>query len=138
MALGRVLPHKGLETTIDALTNDEALHVVGPAPDDAYAAFLQQRARGKQVTFHGCLPRHDVQQMLRSTSGLVSASTHRLYDGRRIEQPELLGLVLCEALRDGTLPVASDVPAFVEVMTAIGLGDWTRYERFGAELGLEI
>ena len=134
MALGRVLPHKGLETTIDALTNDEALHVVGPAPDDAYAAFLQQRARGKQVTFHGCLPRHDVQQMLRSTSGLVSASTHRLYDGRRIEQPELLGLVLCEALRDGTLPVASDVPAFVEVMTAIGLGDWTFAEGDAAAL----
>jgi glycosyltransferase involved in cell wall biosynthesis len=63
--------------------------------------------------------------MLADTSGLVSASTHHLFDGRRIEQPELLGLVLCEALRDGTLPVASDVPAFVEVMTAVGLGDWT-------------
>ncbi len=125
VALGRVLPHKGLETTIDALSGDEVLHVVGPAPDEAYATFLRQRAGGKHVRFHGCLPRPDVQQMLRSTSGLVSASTHRLYDGRRIEQPELLGLVLCEALRDGTLPVASDVPAFVEVMTAIGLGDWT-------------
>lgn len=125
MALGRVLPHKGLETTIDALAPDDVLHVVGPSPDREYASFLQTRAHGKRVVFHGCLARPDVQLLLRATSGLVSASTHVLFDGRRIEQPELLGLVLCEALRDGTLPVASNVPAFVEVMNALGLGDWT-------------
>lgn len=134
MALGRVLPHKGLETTIDALAPDDALHVVGPAPDDAYAAFLRGRAAGKRVQFHGCLPRLEVQRMLASTRGLVSASTHRLFDGRRIEQPELLGLVLCEALRDGTLPITSDVPAFVEVMTAVGLGEWTFPEGDAAAL----
>jgi glycosyltransferase involved in cell wall biosynthesis len=125
LALGRVLPHKGLETTIDALPADDALHIVGPSPDDAYAAFLRERARGKQVHFHGCLPRPDVQRLITEASGLISASTHHLFDGRRIEQPELLGLVLCEALRDGTLPVASDVPAFVEVMGAVGLAEWT-------------
>src|SRR6185295_18828738 len=69
--------------------------------------------------------RPDVQRLITEASGLVSASTHQLFDGRRIEQPELLGLVLCEALRDGTLPVASDVPAFVEVMGAVGLAEWT-------------
>jgi glycosyltransferase involved in cell wall biosynthesis len=125
VALGRVLPHKGLETTIDALAPGDVLHVVGPSPDTAYADFLQQRARGKDVVFHGSLPRSDVQQLLKGAGGLVSASTHYLFDGRRIEQPELLGLVLCEALRDGTLPIASDVPAFVEVMTALGLDAWT-------------
>jgi glycosyltransferase involved in cell wall biosynthesis len=129
VALGRVLPHKGLETTIDAVTGDEILHIVGPAPDDGYAAFLRERARHKQVRFHGCLPRPEVQQLLKATTGLVSASTHQLFDGRRIEQPELLGLVLCEALRDGTLPVASDVPAFREVMGAVGLDDWIFHER---------
>jgi glycosyltransferase involved in cell wall biosynthesis len=125
VALGRVLPHKGLETTIDALDRDDVLHVVGPAPDDAYEAFLRTRARGKAVRFHGRLPRADVRALIAGTNGLVAASTHRLFDGRRIEQPELLGLVLCEALRDGTLPVASNVPAFAEVMGAVGLSDWT-------------
>jgi glycosyltransferase involved in cell wall biosynthesis len=125
LALGRVLPHKGLETTIDALSPDEALHIVGPSLDETYAAFLRERAAGKRVHFHGCLPRPDVQRLITEASGLISASTHHLFDGRRIDQPELLGLVLCEALRDGTLPVASDVPAFVEVMGAVGLGDWT-------------
>jgi glycosyltransferase involved in cell wall biosynthesis len=129
MTLGRVLPHKGLETTIDALAAGDVLHVVGPSPDREYAAFLQRRAGGRRVIFHGSLPRPDVQRMLKTSSGLVSASTHVLFDGRRIEQPELLGLVLCEALRDGTLPVASDVPAFVEVMHALGLDDWTFAER---------
>jgi glycosyltransferase involved in cell wall biosynthesis len=128
-ALGRVLPHKGLETTIDALAPADHLHVVGPQPDEEYLDFLKKRARKRNVAFHGCLPRADVQQLLRKTSGLVSASTHVLFDGRRIEQPELLGLVLCEALRDGTLPIASDVPAFVEVMTTLGLSDWTFVER---------
>ena len=128
LALGRVLPHKGLETTIDALTSEDVLHVVGPAPDEQYSAFLRERARRKQVRFHGCLPRPEVQQLFKAATGLVSASTHRLYDGRQIEQPELLGLVLCEALRDGTLPVSSDVPAFREVMGTVGLSDWTFHE----------
>ena len=125
LALGRVLPHKGLETTVEAIDAEDVLHIVGPSPDETYAAFLRERARGKQVHFHGCLPRPEVQQLITEASGLVSASTHQLFDGRRIEQPELLGLVLCEALRDGTLPVASNVPAFVEVMGAVGLADWT-------------
>jgi glycosyltransferase involved in cell wall biosynthesis len=125
LALGRVLPHKGLETTIDALGPEDELHIVGPEPDDAYAAFLRARAQHKQVRFHGRLPRVDVQQLLGRATALISASTHRLFDGRRIEQPELLGLVLCEALRDGTLPVASDVPASREVMGAVGLCEWT-------------
>jgi glycosyltransferase involved in cell wall biosynthesis len=128
-ALGRVLPHKGLETTIGALAADDRLHIVGPQPDDEYLGFLRQRAGGKNVVFHGCLPRADVQHLLRCTRGLVSASTHLLFDGRRIDQPELLGLVLCEALRDGTLPIASDVPAFVEVMATLGLAEWTFAER---------
>lgn len=125
VALGRVLPHKGLETTIGALAPDDTLHIVGPQPDEEYLGFLRERASQKNVVFHGCLPRADVQQMVTRTRGLVSASTHVLFDGRRVEQPELLGLVLCEALRDGTLPIASDVPAFVEVMTTLGLADWT-------------
>ncbi|MEQ1756763.1 MAG: glycosyltransferase [Vicinamibacterales bacterium] len=128
LALGRVLPHKGLETTIDALEPDEVLHIVGPAPDDAYASFLRERGRDKHVQFHGCLPRADVRQLIKQTTGLISASTHQLFDGRLIEQPELLGLVLCEALRDGTLPVASDVPAYREVMGSVGLTDWTFHE----------
>jgi glycosyltransferase involved in cell wall biosynthesis len=134
LALGRVLPHKGLETTIDALSAEDALHIVGPSPDDSYSTFLRERAQGKQVHFHGCLPRPDVQELITEASGLISASTHHLFDGRRIEQPELLGLVLCEALRDGTLPVASDVPAFVEVMGAVGLADWTFREGDAAAL----
>jgi glycosyltransferase involved in cell wall biosynthesis len=134
LALGRVLPHKGLETTIDAVTADDVLHIVGPTPDEEYSAFLRHRARGKPVRFHGCLARPDVQQLLEETTGLISASTHQLFDGRRIEQPELLGLVLCEALRDGTLPVASDVPAFREVMGAVGLQDWTFHEGDAAGL----
>lgn len=128
IALGRVLPHKGLETTIDALPPESTLDVVGPTPDEAYLAFLRTRAQGKPVQFHGCLPRADVGRLLRQSTALVSSSTHRLYDGRRIEQPELLGLVLCEALRDGTLPVASDVPASVEVMTLLGRREWTYLE----------
>ncbi len=128
LALGRVLPHKGLETTIDALEPGDELDVVGPAPDDTYAAFLRNRARDKQVRFHGCLPQASVQQLLKTSTALVSSSTHHLFDGRRIEQPELLGLVLCEALRDGTLPVASDVPAYREVMSTVGLEEWTFQE----------
>jgi glycosyltransferase involved in cell wall biosynthesis len=138
VALGRVLPHKGLETTIDALGGDDVLHVVGPATDAAYEAFLRERARGKAVHFHGRLPRADVRSLIAEADGLVAASTHRLFDGRRIEQPELLGLVLCEALRDGTLPVASNVPAFAEVMGAVGLSDWTFPEGNSAALRAEM
>jgi glycosyltransferase involved in cell wall biosynthesis len=41
-----------------------------------------------------------------------------------VEQAELLGLAVLEAVCAGVLPITSDVPAFVEIMNALGLQEW--------------
>ncbi|MDQ6700975.1 MAG: hypothetical protein M3Z36_12415 [Acidobacteriota bacterium] len=53
-AVGRVLPHKGFEITIDALPSAAELFIVGPMNlDHDYDGLLRQRAAGKLVTFPG-------------------------------------------------------------------------------------
>ena len=54
---------------------------------------------------------------------LIASSHHRLYDGHVVEQAELLGLVIFEALALNTLPITSNIAPFREVMAKLGLTD---------------
>ena len=129
-ALGRVLPHKGFEVTIAALPAGSGLDVLGPLDRDApYGDHLRQTARGRDVQFHGAVPLPTRDTTLRHARAVVASSTHRLFDGTVIEQPELLGLVLLESLALGTLPIASDIPSFREIMEQLGLEAWLYPER---------
>ncbi|MDQ6700974.1 MAG: hypothetical protein M3Z36_12410 [Acidobacteriota bacterium] len=47
----------------------------------------------------------------------------------KLAQAELLGLVILEALAQFCLPIASDLPPFVEVMENLGLGAWIYPQR---------
>jgi len=122
--VGRVLPHKGYEVAIDALTADEQIVHVGQPGLPEYRAFLNRRAAGKQVAFEGILDESGRRGAVRSTRALIACSRDVLHDGVRIEQAELFGLVVLEAVASGVLPVTSDIPPFVEVMDGMSLSEW--------------
>ncbi|RMF42630.1 MAG: glycosyltransferase [Planctomycetota bacterium] len=131
IAVGRLLPHKGFEVTINGLPSAWHLDVVGPSSGDSvYERYLQDLARNKgNVTLHGFQSEETRRNLVASADVLIASSCHRLYDGKRIEQAELFGLVLLEAVASGTLAVASDIPSFREVMTTLGLDDFLYEER---------
>lgn len=124
VAVGRCLPHKGFDITVQALPRDLSLTVVGNLElDVAYSAFLREAACGRNVTFAGSLDHQEKKSLLMASRFLVASSTHHAYDGKVYTQVELLGLVIFEALAHRTLPITSDIPSFSEVMKALELDD---------------
>lgn len=123
-AIGRMLPHKGYEVAIEALRPAEELIHIGPPGSGSYLDDLRSAAAGKRVVFNGFLDEQRKLEWLRSCDALLACSRQRRADGVRVEQAELLGLVVLEAVCAGVLPVTSDVPPFVEIMDALGLGAW--------------
>lgn len=50
--VGRLMPHKGIDILIDALSGEAELEIVGQADDQRYLEQLKTLARGKRVTFN--------------------------------------------------------------------------------------
>jgi glycosyltransferase involved in cell wall biosynthesis len=133
-AVGRVMPHKAFEVTIEALPENTCLHLIGPARDDTYDDFLHRVPTLGKVVFIGEITEAAKLATMDACEVLVTSSSYELHDGRRIDQPELLGLVLLEAVARGVLPVASDIPPFRRIMEDIGLADFLYPERDVAKL----
>ncbi len=124
IAIGRLLPHKGLEHTIRAIAPIDTLHIAGDSDDEQYKAYLKQLAVGKNVIFHGKVTQPAMDSLLAAADVLVASSHHTFYDGRTTGQPELLGLVLLEAISAGLPVIASSIPAFKHVMNDTGFADF--------------
>jgi glycosyltransferase involved in cell wall biosynthesis len=122
-SVGRILAHKGFEVTIAGIPKDCELTVVGPRYDKAYWRFIESHRGGKMVTFVGAVSEARKREIVMEADALIASSHHRLYDGREIEQAELLGLVIFEALAQSTLPITSDIAPFREVMSKLDLTD---------------
>jgi len=108
--------------------------VGNPDLDADYSKLLHQTANGKQVQFLGPLAEDAKGRVLADSDVLIASSCVSLYNGKKIEQAELLGLVLIEAVAAGVLPIASDVPPFPEVMEHLGLAEYVYPQRDGAAL----
>ncbi len=139
VAIGRLLPHKAFEIAIDAVGGmgaDASLSIVGPpSGDHAYERHLRSRARrGGNSRITGLLPDAERDLLLARSDVLVANSSHLTWAGKRLDQPELLGLVILEAVASGVLPIVSDIPSFREVATALGLEEWIYPERDVAAL----
>ncbi|MEI9974596.1 MAG: glycosyltransferase family 4 protein [Ignavibacteriota bacterium] len=139
VSIGRVMPHKGFEHTIRALPPDCELRIVGPhAIDDQYFEYLRRDSLDRRVQFLGAVSDEEKSSAIWESDLLVASSCHNLYDGRRIEQAELLGIVLFEALASGTVPVSSNIGPFVEVMSNLGLNEFVYREGDSSDLALRI
>jgi glycosyltransferase involved in cell wall biosynthesis len=134
IAIGRLLPHKAFEVAIDAvagLASSVSLTIVGPSSGDAaYERYLAARAgRSRNCHVAGYLDDAARINALARADVLLANSAHLTYSGKRLDQPELLGLVIMEAIAHGVLPIASDIPSFREICEHLGLEQWLYPER---------
>ncbi len=114
--LGRLLPHKGVEHLIEALPDGAHLSVVGRVHDSEYVKFLQKRATGRHVEFVADASDDLVVDLLSSAQALVLPSVYEDFRGRRQELPELVGLVLLEAMACGTTVICTRAGGMPEIV----------------------
>ncbi|QSJ18557.1 glycosyltransferase family 4 protein [Nostoc sp. UHCC 0702] len=130
VCVGRLLPHKGFEVAIDALSKDDTLVIIGPdSEDDSYKKFLQMKAKGKNVHFTGEILLTDKDKIISESVALIANSSSVTYHQRTFEQSELLGLVVIESILNNTLPITSSQPALKEIMTVLKLNELVYTER---------
>lgn len=117
--VGRMLPHKRPDFLVESWTSgDPVLRLVGSCPDASFLKKLQGGFEGKPIEIFQDAPGELRDRLIAESLGLIAPSSIEP------EQSELLGLVIFEALQCGTIPVASSIPSYLEVMEALGLGDW--------------
>jgi glycosyltransferase involved in cell wall biosynthesis len=139
VAIGRLLPHKAFEIAIDAVAGIDSaatLTIIGPSSGDtAYEQHLATlAARTVNCRVAGFLDDAARTETLTQADVLLANSAHVTYTGKRLDQPELLGLVILEAIANGVLPICSDIPSFREICEALGIERWLYPERDSAAL----
>jgi glycosyltransferase involved in cell wall biosynthesis len=114
--VGRLLPHKGIDTLIQAMPADLKLIICGTAYDDAYHDHLRSLAAGKAVDFVTGADDKHLLGLYQSAIATVLPSVYRDYRGVFQRAPELLGLTLLESMACGTPPVCSRVGGMPELI----------------------
>lgn len=129
--VGRILPHKGIDTLIKSLDGRMQLRVVGQVLDEAYLADLKRLSAGKNVEF-----RHDVTvdgqlvEEYQSAGVIVLPSVYRDMYGRETLVPELLGQTLLEGMACETPAITTKVASLPEIVRdgtdgfVVPPGDW--------------
>jgi glycosyltransferase involved in cell wall biosynthesis len=120
--VGRLTPHKGVDRLLEALPEGARLTCVGSAAHTRHAAErdypqrLRRLADGRAVRFAGAVPDAELPLLHRRARVLVLPSVHRTCYGREVALPELLGLVVLEAMASGTPVVCSRVGGLPEIV----------------------
>lgn len=139
ISVGRVLPHKSFEIAIDACHKNEQFIIVGPLQKNSdYQKYLNLRAKFKDVTFTGTINSSEKKKLISESFVLLVNSSEITYNQEVFEQSELLGLVILEAIINGTLPITSDQSALQEVMIELELGDLIYKQRNVKDLRKKI
>lgn len=115
--VGRISAHKGIEVLIEALPSGAELIVCGEILDTEYAAHLRELAKGRRVDFLPPATDVEVSELYASATVSVLPSVLKDFRGVRHEHPELLGLVLLEAMWHSTPVVASMVGGVAEIVS---------------------
>jgi len=116
--IGRITPHKGIDVLINALPSGVPLEIHGRAYHAEYLARLHALAVGKRVEFHTHSSDDDLRSALSRATALVLPSVYTDCFGGSHRLPELLGLVLLEAMATGTPVVCTDVGGMPEIVSA--------------------
>jgi glycosyltransferase involved in cell wall biosynthesis len=108
--------HKGVEHLIDAIGAGQRLHVVGRPYDQAYLAFLRDKARGKPVVFEHDVDDASLVERYRRAAVSVLPSVATDYRGVVTGHAELFGLAAAEAMACGTAAIVTDTASLPEVV----------------------
>ena len=114
--VGRLTPHKGVDVLIEALPSDAGLTVVGPIHEKDYFEHLRALALGKDVEFQVNLDDDELCGLYGNARALILPSVELDWRGRHHPAPELLPLVVLEAMYCGVPVVASNVGGILEVV----------------------
>lgn len=113
LSIGRILPHKGFERLIRAVSSNIEIKIIGSIYDNDYYTFLLDLAKGKKIKFLTGLSDRQVKEELSKAALYVHPSTNLDYKGNFHSKAELLGLAPLEALSMGC-------PTFVSNTCALG------------------
>jgi glycosyltransferase involved in cell wall biosynthesis len=119
--VGRLLPHKGVDTLIRAIRPrtvqpELPLTIIGPKLHDGYFAELQSLAAGKPIGFRTEASDDVVIDAYRNALCVVLPSVYRDMYGNETRVPELLGQTLLEAMACGTPAICTDVASMPEIV----------------------
>lgn len=114
--VGRLLPHKGVDTLIRALPAGLALEVIGPASHERYVRDLHGMAEGRRVTFRHDCSDGDIIDAYRHALCVVLPSVYDDMYGAHSAVPELLGQTLLEGMACGVPGVTTRVASLPEVV----------------------
>jgi glycosyltransferase involved in cell wall biosynthesis len=115
IAVGRLLPHKGIDRILRALPPDLPLTLVGRPYDRHYAKLLARLARGKRVAFVTGADDAELVALYRASSLFVQASTPVDVYGHRTTRAELMGFTALEAMACGVPVLLSRTASFPEL-----------------------
>jgi glycosyltransferase involved in cell wall biosynthesis len=119
---GRIWIVKKFEIGIRAVPDTDSLKIVGdPSVHPEYYQRLRRLAHGKNVIFCGRKSDQERNELMSGARGLLVCSS-QVVGGKFIEQAELFGIVVAEAVAKGILPIVSGIPPFREVMEIMKLG----------------
>lgn len=113
---GRILPHKGLDTLIEAIPEDIPLIVAGRAFNRPYLERLKELSANKNVTFIENPQDAQLVSLYQQASCFVLPSTHTDYTGKVYKKTELFGLVVAEAMASGTPVIVSSAGSLPELV----------------------
>lgn len=113
---GRLLPHKGVDSIIEAMPSDLPLHIIGQPMDDRYYELLRSLAQGKKVEFHHDFSDHQLVQAYSQALCVVLPSVYRTVYGQEGKIPELLGQTLLEGMACGRPVICTDVASMPEIV----------------------
>jgi len=114
--VGRLLPHKGIDTLIRALPSGMSADIIGPVCHERYLADLTVLAEGKRVRFHHDCDDAALVDAYRRATCIVLPSVHDDMYGGHTDVPELLGQTLLEGMACGLPAVCTDVASLPEIV----------------------
>ena len=114
--VGRLLPHKGVDSLIRALPSHLPATVVGPAYDQRYLHDLHKLAEGKSITFRHDCNDEELVGMYRRALCIVLPSVYDDMYGGHTDVPELLGQTLLEGMACGIPAITTAVASLPEIV----------------------